>query len=90
MAVLPVPDCAWAMTSLPAEGECLNLIESRELYLHTLDHWHNGALLDGRRALETVGIDSAKELALEVHGIETVGGFIVVGFDLACGRKARQ
>ena len=49
-----------------------------------LNHGHDGALLDGRRTLETVGVDSTEELALEVHRIEGVGGLIVVGFDLGC------
>jgi hypothetical protein len=54
----------------------------------TFDNGHDGALLDGRRALETVGVDSAQELALEVHGVEAVGGLIVVGFDLGWWREA--
>jgi hypothetical protein len=48
----------------------------------TLDDGHNGALLDGRRTLETVSVDTTEQLALEVHGIEAVGGLIVVGLDL--------
>jgi hypothetical protein len=50
----------------------------------TLDDGHDGALLDGRRALETVGVDTAEELSLQVHVVEGVGGLIVVGLDLAC------
>jgi len=50
----------------------------------TLDNGHDGALLDSRRALETVGVDTAEELSLEVHVVEGVGGLIVVGLDLAC------
>jgi hypothetical protein len=49
---------------------------------HTVDDRHDSALLDSRWALETVGVDSAKELGLEVHGIERVGGLVIVGFDL--------
>jgi hypothetical protein len=49
----------------------------------TLDDGHDGALLDGRGALEAVGVDASQELGLEVHAIERVGGFIVVGLDLA-------
>jgi hypothetical protein len=49
----------------------------------TLDNGHDGALLDGRGALEAVGVDTSQELSLEVHAIERVGGFIVVGLDLA-------
>ena len=52
----------------------------------TLDDGHDGALLDGRRALETVGVDSAEELGLQGHVVEGVGGLIVVGLDLACAR----
>jgi hypothetical protein len=50
----------------------------------TLDDGHDGALLDSRRALETVGVDTAEELSLQVHVVEGVGGLIVVGLDLAC------
>ena len=50
----------------------------------TLDDWHDGALLDSRWALETVGVDTTEELGLEVHGIERVDGLIVVGLDLSC------
>lgn len=49
----------------------------------TLNDGHNGTLLDGRRALETVGVDSTEELGLEVHRVEGVDRLIVVGFDLA-------
>lgn len=52
--------------------------------MHTLDDGHDSALLNSRWALETVGVDSAEELALEVHRIEGVGGLIVVGLDLTC------
>lgn len=55
--------------------------------IHTLDDGHDGALLDGRRTLETVGVDSTEELSLEVHRIEGVGGLIVVGLDLTCARE---
>jgi hypothetical protein len=50
----------------------------------TLDDGHDGALLDSRRALETVGVDTTEELGLQVHVVEGVGGLIVVGLDLAC------
>jgi len=50
----------------------------------TLDDGHDGALLDSRRALETVGVDTTEELSLQVHVVEGVGGLIVVGLDLAC------
>ena len=48
----------------------------------TLDDGHDGALLDSRRTFETVSVDTAEQFALQVHGIEAVGGLIVVGFDL--------
>lgn len=50
----------------------------------TLDDGHDGALLDSRRALETVGVDTTEELSLQVHGVERVGGLIVVRLDLSC------
>ena len=128
VAVLPVPDWACAMTSLPSV-RVSRLFDGRNLgggisaphqppqkdptwpchrfarhYLVimacirqscifllggyagglTLDDGHDGALLDGRRALETIGVDSTEELSLQVHVIERVGDLIVVGLDLAC------
>lgn len=56
----------------------------------TLDDGHDGALLDSRGALETVGVDTTEELSLEVHGIEGVGGLIVVGLDLSCSAGSSQ
>lgn len=50
----------------------------------TLDDGHDGALLDGRGTLKTVGVDTTEELCLEVHRVEGVGGLIVVGLDLSC------
>lgn len=50
----------------------------------TLDDGHDGALLDSRRTLKTVGVDTTEELSLEVHGIERVGSLVVVRLDLAC------
>jgi len=47
-----------------------------------LDDGHDGALLDSRRALETVSVNSTEELSAEVHLIEGVDGLIVVGLDL--------
>lgn len=55
--------------------------------VHTLDDGHDGALLNGGGAFETIGVDSTEELALEVHRIEGVGGLIVVGFDLTYWRS---
>jgi hypothetical protein len=67
---------AWS-TSAPALGcRC-------EVGKLTLDDGHDGALLDSRRALETVGVDTTEELGLQVHRVEGVGGLIVVGLNLA-------
>ena len=51
--------------------------------VRTLDDGHDGALLDSRRALETVGVDTTEKLGLQVHRIERVGGLIVVGLNLS-------
>lgn len=51
--------------------------------LLTLDNGHDGALLNGRWTLETIGIDTAEELSLQVHVVEGVDGLIVVRLDLA-------
>lgn len=61
-----------------------------ERNVHTLDDGHDGTLLDSRRALETVGIDAAKQLGLQVHLIERVDGLIVVRLDLSCRLKPCQ
>jgi hypothetical protein len=55
----------------------------------TLDDGHNGALLDSRGALETVGVDSTEELSLQGHVVEGVSDLIVVGLDLACAWVSR-
>lgn len=52
----------------------------------TLDDGHDSALLDGRRALETVGIDTTEKLGLQGHLIERVDGLIVVRLDLGWKR----
>jgi hypothetical protein len=83
VAVFPVPDWAWAITSWPWLCQSLYCCGGAQGKL-TLDDGHDGALLDSRRALETVGVDSAKELGLQLHAVEGVGGLIVVGLDLAC------
>lgn len=57
---------------------------------HTLDDWHDSTLLNSRWALETVGVDSAEELWLEVHGIEGVDGLVIVRLDLSCWPKSAQ
>ena len=55
VAVFPVPDCAWAMTSEPGKRgqrhEWIGLYDPR-----TLDDRHDSALLDSRGALEAIGI----------------------------------
>jgi hypothetical protein len=84
VAVLPVPDCACAMTSWPFGVSVFVVICCCEAGKLTLDDGHDGALLDSRRALETVGVDSTEELSLQLHSVEGVGGLIVVGLDLAC------
>lgn len=57
VAVFPVPDWAWAITSWP-EG-CVNTCRRMKLLSSlTLDDWHDSALLDSRRALETIGINT--------------------------------
>ena len=53
----------------------------------TLDDGHDGALLDSRRALETIGVDTTKELGLQVHRVKGVGRLIVVGLNRACCSK---
>jgi hypothetical protein len=50
----------------------------------TFDDGHDGALLNCRRALEAVRVHSSEKLSLQVHGVEGVGGFVIVGLDLAC------
>jgi len=49
----------------------------------TLDDRHDGALLNSRRSLETVGIDTAKKFGLQIHRVKGVCGLIIVGLDLA-------
>lgn len=49
----------------------------------TLDDRHNSPLLNSRRAFETVRIDAAKEFGLQIHRVEGVGRFIVIGLDLS-------
>lgn len=44
-----------------------------------LDDGDDGALLDSRGALETVGVDTAEEVGLELHVVEARGG--MVGLD---------
>lgn len=36
------------------------------------DAWQNGALLDSRRFLETVGVDASEKLVLQFHLVEGV------------------
>lgn len=57
---------------------------------HTLDDGHDSALLDSRRALEAIGVDTAKELGLQVHLVERVDGLVIVGLDLSCKRQEKN
>lgn len=54
---------------------------------HTLDDWHDSALLDSRGALETVGIDTTEKLWAKVHRIEGVGDLVIVRLDLSCNSR---
>jgi hypothetical protein len=49
----------------------------------TLNDGHDGALLDGRWTLKTVGINAAKKFGLEVHRIEGVDSLVIIRLDLA-------
>ena len=58
---------------------CLGVSQILEKeFVLTLDDRHDGALLDGRRALKTISIDTTKELSSKVHGIKGIGCLIVV------------
>jgi hypothetical protein len=49
----------------------------------TLGHGEDGALLNGRGLLETIGVDAAEELVLEVEIIEALDDGIPVGLRIA-------
>lgn len=70
------------------DGKCSSLTSTR-LGLGNdvvpLDARHNSALLDGRRLLETVGVDAAEQLLLQAHVVEVVDGLVPVGLDNAIG-----
>ena len=51
----------------------------------TLDARDDGALLDGRRFLETVGVDAAQQLLAEVHVVKVFADVIPVGVDETLG-----
>lgn len=88
VAVLPVPDWACAITSWPSNQS--NRIPRRRTQRWakpTPDNGHDGALLNGRRPLETIGVDAAKQLGLQVHGVERIRDLVIVGLDLTCGRQ---
>lgn len=55
----------------------------------SLDAWNDGALLDRRRLLETIRIDSSQKFLLQVHGVKIVDDFIPVGFDDATNFHTR-
>ena len=50
----------------------------------TLHHWYNDTLLHGRWALEAVIVDTADKLSFEIHAVERIDSFIIVGFNLSC------
>ena len=44
----------------------------------TLDARNNGPLLDGRRFLKTIGVDSSQKRLTQAHDIETVRDLVPV------------
>jgi len=48
----------------------------------------DGTLLDGRRLLETVGVDTTEKLLGELHAVEGIDGLVPVGFDVGIGKSA--
>ena len=48
----------------------------------------DGALLDGRGLLETVGVDAAEELLGKFHAVEGLDGLVPVGVDVGIGQAA--
>merc|ERR1712087_881019 len=49
--------------------------------VHTLDAGDDSSLLDSRRFLKTIGIDTPQELLLQVHVIEVLTNLLPVGVD---------
>lgn len=54
----------------------------------SLDAWNDGALLDGRRLLETVRVNAAKKLLFQAHVVKVHHNFFPVGLDDAVGVHA--
>jgi len=50
---------------------------------------HNAALLDRGRFLETVRVDTAQEIVLQIHIVERRDDLIPIGFDLFAGLLRR-
>ena len=50
-----------------------------------LDDGDDGALLDGRGLLKTVGIDTPQEILLEAHLVKALSDLVPVGLDLLSG-----
>ncbi len=85
VAVLPVPDCACAMTSTETTHRERNRWRETQPRMIEWDDdpeiacrptsaasaGDNGTLLDGRRLLKAVGVDSAQQVLAQVHVIET-------------------
>jgi len=51
----------------------------------TLDDRDNRTLLDGGRTLETVSVDTAEKLWLDIHVVKVIDHFIPVGLNFAVG-----
>ena len=84
VAVLPVPDWAWAMTSWPlVQGTMARIWIARA----NVRPWENWATLwkvkSGLtwRLLETVTVDTTEELLVEAHVVEGLGDLVPVGLD---------
>ena len=64
VAVLPVPDWAWAITSWPENVISRGSISDNSQVALTLDDGHDGALLDSRRTLEAISVDALTKVSL--------------------------
>ena len=51
----------------------------------SLNDGDDGSLLDSRRSLESVSVNSSEKLGLELHVVEVVNDGLPVGLDLAIG-----
>ena len=76
VAVLPVPDCACAITSWPVV-RAKNGTQTRRRA--TFNARQDGALLDGRRALKAVAVDAAQQVLAQLHVVEAVHDSVPVG-----------